>query len=94
MMSDLGPLDVATRESLVTTRTRKRLSDKVLPMQKKKHGKGILEVASYTKSANVDFDHKVPAKLVVPEEVKPNFSTPCEHIIIGTIPICVDVVPS
>ena len=72
---------MATRGSLATTRSR---GNKVLFAQEKKNDKGILGIAPCAQSASINCCGEIPVKLVVPEEVKPNFRTP-SWVMIGAI---------
>ena len=76
--------DVATRNSFAVKQNQEHVSDKVMFVPEKKNGKGILGIAPCAQSTSLNCCVKIPVKLVVPEEVKPNFRTP-SWVMIGAI---------
>ena len=68
--------DVAIGDSLAAKQNREHVSDKVVFVPEKKNNKGILGIAPCAQSASINCCGEIPVKLVVPEEVKPNFRTP------------------
>ena len=72
----LGVYDVATRDSLAAKQNREHVSDKVVFVPQKKNDKGILGIAPCAQSASINCCGEIPVKLVMLEEVKPNFRMP------------------
>ena len=64
---------MATRGSLAMTRSK---GNKVMFVPEKKNGKGILGIAPCAQSASINCCGEIPVKLVMLEEVKPNFRMP------------------